>query len=195
MIRVSATFERDEAEVSELTGFFASVSIATNFRLGSWQVTYVGQENDQCQHYRFSARTQLDHNKVSCRFASLNKLNSPHFDRSSLFLPSPPPRIRCHLKGFLRLSLVTCPVALFPATSESEKVSFNQINRKTGHRIKYQKIDAETGEEVANEGGACPGSADKPRAHHRSRGARQRSHGYLSRAVYVARTVQASSFS
>src|SRR3569623_3406517 len=40
---------------------------------------------------------------------------------------------------------------MFPATSESEKVSFNQINRKTGHRIKYQKVDAETGEEVANE--------------------------------------------
>ncbi|GEC14967.1 Ku protein [Nitrobacter winogradskyi] len=58
---------------------------------------------------------------------------------------------RANWKGFLRLSLVTCPVALFPATSESEKVSFNQINRKTGHRIKYQKIDAETGEEVDND--------------------------------------------
>jgi len=58
---------------------------------------------------------------------------------------------RANWKGFLRLSLVTCPVALFPATSESEKVSFNQINRKTGHRIKYSKVDAETGEEVASD--------------------------------------------
>jgi DNA end-binding protein Ku len=58
---------------------------------------------------------------------------------------------RANWKGFLRLSLVTCPVALFPATSESEKVSFNQINRKTGHRIKYQKVDAETGEDVDSE--------------------------------------------
>lgn len=58
---------------------------------------------------------------------------------------------RANWKGFLRLSLVTCPVALFPATSESEKVSFNQINRKTGHRIKYQRVDAETGEDVDNE--------------------------------------------
>jgi DNA end-binding protein Ku len=58
---------------------------------------------------------------------------------------------RANWKGFLRLSLVTCPIALFPATSESEKISFNQINKKTGHRIKYQKVDAETGEEVANE--------------------------------------------
>ena len=58
---------------------------------------------------------------------------------------------RANWKGFLRLSLVTCPIALFPATSESEKISFNQINKKTGHRIKYQKVDAETGEEVASD--------------------------------------------
>src|ERR1700736_1740156 len=58
---------------------------------------------------------------------------------------------RANWKGFLRLSLVTCPVALYPATSESEKVSFNQLNRKTGHRIKYAKVGADTGEEVANE--------------------------------------------
>jgi DNA end-binding protein Ku len=56
---------------------------------------------------------------------------------------------RANWKGFLRLSLVTCPVALFPATSDSEKISFNQINRATGHRIKYLKVDAESGEEVA----------------------------------------------
>ncbi|MDR6305610.1 hypothetical protein GGQ85_003334 [Nitrobacter vulgaris] len=44
-----------------------------------------------------------------------------------------------------------CPVALYPATSESEKVSFNQINLHTGHRIKYVKVDADTGDEVAND--------------------------------------------
>jgi non-homologous end joining protein Ku len=38
---------------------------------------------------------------------------------------------RANWKGFLRLSLVTCPVALYPATSDSEKISFNQINRNT----------------------------------------------------------------
>jgi DNA end-binding protein Ku len=58
---------------------------------------------------------------------------------------------RANWKGFLRLSLVTCPVALYPATSDSEKISFNQLNRQTGHRIKYSKVDADTGEEVANE--------------------------------------------
>ncbi|QQO19120.1 Ku protein [Bradyrhizobium diazoefficiens] len=58
---------------------------------------------------------------------------------------------RANWKGFLRLSLVTCPVALYPATSESEKISFNQLNRETGHRIKYLKVDADTGDEVPNE--------------------------------------------
>jgi DNA end-binding protein Ku len=58
---------------------------------------------------------------------------------------------RANWKGFLRLSLVTCPVALYPATSDSEKISFNQLNRQTGHRIKYSKVDVDTGEEVANE--------------------------------------------
>jgi DNA end-binding protein Ku len=55
---------------------------------------------------------------------------------------------RANWKGFLRLSLVTCPVALYPATSESEKISFNQLNRQTGHRI---KVDADTGDAVPNE--------------------------------------------
>src|SRR6201985_3323977 len=58
---------------------------------------------------------------------------------------------RANWKGFLRLSLVTCPIALFPATCESEKISFNQINKKTGHRIRYLKVDADTGEEVASD--------------------------------------------
>ena len=58
---------------------------------------------------------------------------------------------RANWKGFLRLSLVTCPIALFPATSKSEKISFNQINKKTGNRIRYLKVDADTGDEVASE--------------------------------------------
>src|ERR1700693_2638625 len=58
---------------------------------------------------------------------------------------------RANWKGFLRLSLVTCPVALYPATSDTKNVSCTQINRKTGHRIKYAKVDADTGEEVSNE--------------------------------------------
>jgi DNA end-binding protein Ku len=58
---------------------------------------------------------------------------------------------RAYWKGYLRLSLVSCPIQLFPATSEREKVRFHQINRNTGNRIRYQKIDAETGDEVPAE--------------------------------------------
>ena len=55
---------------------------------------------------------------------------------------------RPYWKGYLKLSLVSCPVALFPATSASERVSFNQINKNTGNRIRYKKVDAETEEPV-----------------------------------------------
>jgi DNA end-binding protein Ku len=55
---------------------------------------------------------------------------------------------RAYWKGYLKLSLVSCPVALYPASSEREKIRFHQINKATGHRIKYQKVDAESGEEV-----------------------------------------------
>ncbi len=55
---------------------------------------------------------------------------------------------RAYWKGYLKLSLVSCPIALFPATSEREKISFHQLNKGTGHRIKYKKIDADTGDEV-----------------------------------------------
>src|SRR6202166_2748699 len=58
---------------------------------------------------------------------------------------------RAYWRGYLKLSLVSCPIALFPATSEREKVSFNQINRETGHRIRYRKVDAETGDEVSSD--------------------------------------------
>jgi DNA end-binding protein Ku len=55
---------------------------------------------------------------------------------------------RAYWKGYLKLSLVSCPIALFPATSERDKIRFHQINKETGNRIKYRKVDAETGEEV-----------------------------------------------
>jgi DNA end-binding protein Ku len=55
---------------------------------------------------------------------------------------------RAYWKGFLKLSLVSCPIALFPATSEREKISFHQLNKETGNRIRYRKVDSATGEEV-----------------------------------------------
>ena len=51
-------------------------------------------------------------------------------------------------QGHLRLSLVTCPVALYPAVSEAETVRFNLINPATNNRIRMKTVDAGTGEEV-----------------------------------------------
>jgi DNA end-binding protein Ku len=58
---------------------------------------------------------------------------------------------RANWKGYLRLSLVSCPIALYPATTEREKIRFHQINRNTGNRIKLLRVDAETGEPVEYE--------------------------------------------
>src|ERR1700726_1956653 len=58
---------------------------------------------------------------------------------------------RPYWTGYLKLSLVSCPIALYPATSERDKINFHQINKQTGQRIKYRKVDAETGEEVEPE--------------------------------------------
>jgi DNA end-binding protein Ku len=58
---------------------------------------------------------------------------------------------RPNWKGYLKLSLVSCPIALYPAASASERISFRQINRKTGNRLRQQLVDAETGEPVDRE--------------------------------------------
>ena len=58
---------------------------------------------------------------------------------------------RAYWKGYLKLSLVTCPVALYPASSQAEKTHFHQINRKTGHRLRQQMVDEVTGKAVDKE--------------------------------------------
>ena len=55
---------------------------------------------------------------------------------------------RAYWKGYLKLSLVSCPISLFPATSERQKISFHQLNKDTGNRIRYRKVDSETGDDV-----------------------------------------------
>ncbi|HWV97038.1 MAG TPA: Ku protein [Xanthobacteraceae bacterium] len=55
---------------------------------------------------------------------------------------------RAYWKGLLKLSLVSCPIVLYPATTASERTHFHQINRKTGHRLQQQMVDSETGEVV-----------------------------------------------
>jgi DNA end-binding protein Ku len=51
-------------------------------------------------------------------------------------------------KGYLRLSLVNCAVALYPAVTEANKVHFHKLNRETGNRLRMRMVDEETGEEV-----------------------------------------------
>jgi len=58
---------------------------------------------------------------------------------------------RAYWKGYLKLSLVSCPIALYPASSGSERVSFNRINKKTGNRLRQQNVDSVTGEVVDRE--------------------------------------------
>jgi DNA end-binding protein Ku len=57
----------------------------------------------------------------------------------------------CFLEGLPKLSLVSCPIALYSASSSSERVSFNRINKKTGNRLKQHLVDSETGETVEKE--------------------------------------------
>jgi Ku protein len=58
--------------------------------------------------------------------------------------------VRAYWKGSLKLSLVTCPVLLYPASTSVEKTRFHMINKETGNRLKQQMVDAETGEVVEN---------------------------------------------
>jgi DNA end-binding protein Ku len=56
--------------------------------------------------------------------------------------------LRASWNGQLRLSLVSCPIYLMPATSESERIRLNMINPETGNRVSMRTVDGETGEEV-----------------------------------------------
>ena len=58
---------------------------------------------------------------------------------------------RPNWKGYLKLSLVSCPVALYPATTTSERVSFRTLNRQTGNRVRRQFVDEQTGEPVESD--------------------------------------------
>src|SRR3954469_4861661 len=58
---------------------------------------------------------------------------------------------RAYWKGSLKLSLVTCPVVLYPASTSVEKTKFHLINRETGNRLKQQMVDSETGDIVGKD--------------------------------------------
>src|SRR3954447_11623126 len=58
------------------------------------------------------------------------------------------PASRPQWKGYLKLSLVSCPIVIYPAVSAAERISFRQINRNTGNRLRQQLVDTVTGEAV-----------------------------------------------
>ncbi len=66
-------------------------------------------------------------------------------------------------RGYLKLSLVSCPIALYTGTSSTERVSFRQINKKTGNRLRQQLVDEVTHELIEGE--------DKGRGYEYSKGA------------------------
>jgi len=58
---------------------------------------------------------------------------------------------RPYWKGYLKLSLVSCPIAMYPASSRSERIALHQINKKTGNRLRQQMVDEQTGDVVEKE--------------------------------------------
>ncbi len=73
------------------------------------------------------------------------------------------PPARPYWKGYLKLALVSCPIALYSAASSSERVAFRQINKKTGNRLRQQLVDEVTREPVESE--------DKGRGYEYAKGA------------------------
>jgi DNA end-binding protein Ku len=59
--------------------------------------------------------------------------------------------VRAYWKGSLKLSLVSCPVLLYPASTSVDKTRFHMINKETGNRLKQQMVDAETGDIVESD--------------------------------------------
>jgi DNA end-binding protein Ku len=85
--------------------------------------------------------------RTAARRASVDSFESfPRFGAVRFALESA--LSRAYWNGFLKLSFVSCPVALHPATTAAERVSFRQVNRRTGHRLKHQLVDSITGEAV-----------------------------------------------
>lgn len=95
--------------------------------------------------FQFSLFNLLIRVEKPSRSSYLERCGGELADGVSRMAPRP------NWKGYLKLSLVSCPIALYPAATETERVSFRQINRKTGNRLRQQMVDAETGGPVERE--------------------------------------------
>jgi len=89
------------------------------------------------------------HTRVGRRTGGLHieAAESYHLGHSAVEYP-PMPASRPYWKGYLKLSLVSCPIALYTASAPSERVSFRQVNKKTGNRLRQQLVDDVTREPV-----------------------------------------------
>ena len=94
----------------------------------------------------------LPYNSWSSSWASVSwgfrGTTLPAFAHSARVWSTAMPASRPQWKGYLKLSLVSCPIAIYPAVSAVERISFRQINRNTGNRLRQQFVDAVTGEAV-----------------------------------------------
>ncbi len=106
--------------------------------LGAWQARANGAP--------LELNTNAPLNKQLC--CSVDSFQSPPRFGVSSFVALECALRRAYWNGFLKLSFVSCPVALYPATTAAERVSFPQVNRRTGHRLKHQLVDSITGETV-----------------------------------------------
>ncbi len=101
-------------------------------------------------HFHLVCRTRVISLRGSRRFFEVFR-KERSFAADVIYLNKAQPKIMAPVtfwKGYLKLSLVTCPVAMTPAVSESEKVRFHTLNKKTGHRVQSRYIDAQTHEPV-----------------------------------------------
>ena len=102
-----------------------------------------GSTTQSAKPSRETARSARSPRKATSRKAPQPAKRSE--EQSAASRPSGP---RAFWKGYLKLSLVTCPVAMMPATTESQRVRFHTLNRKTGNRVQSRYVDAETGKPV-----------------------------------------------
>jgi DNA end-binding protein Ku len=98
------------------------------------------------------------------------------------------PAVRPYWKGYIKLALVSCPIALWTASSSSERVAFRQINKKTGNRLRQQLVDDETREPVE--------AADKGRGYEFAKGSYLMIEDYELDAIEIEsnRTIEIDTF-
>jgi hypothetical protein len=88
--------------------------------------------------------TELEHVAKQICYSVDSFESPPRFAVSSLFYVEVCVAA-CLLEWLFEASFVSCPIALYPATTATERVSFRQVNRRAGHRLKHQLVDTITG--------------------------------------------------